>query len=110
MVEGGSTAKTWHTAVLLETDSTGDAYSPQVVMDATGNALAVWFQYDGARYNVWANRYTAGVGWGTAGLIETDDAGSAYGPQIAMNANGDAVAVWYQSDGTRFDIWANRFN
>jgi hypothetical protein len=51
----------------------------------------------------------AGVGWGTAALIETDNAGGAVAPQIAVDPTGNAIAVWYQFDGTRFNIWANRF-
>ncbi len=47
--------------------------------------------------------------WGTAVLIETDNAGSAYSPQIAVDAGGNAWAVWEQSDGTRYSIWANRY-
>src|SRR5438477_9692195 len=78
-------------------------------MDSYGNAVTVWMQYDGVRYNIWANRYTAGSGWGTATLIETDDAGSAFDPQVAINANGDAVAVWQQYDGVRYNAWANRY-
>lgn len=58
---------------------------------------------------IWANRYTAGTGWGTAALIETDNAGNAYSPQIACDTAGNALAVWDQSDGTRLNIWANRF-
>jgi len=95
-------------ATLIETDNAGGANSPQIAMDATGNAIAVWNQFDGARYNVWANRYTTGSGWGAATLIETDNAGSVSSPQIAMDANGNAVAVWYQFDGTRYNVWANR--
>ncbi len=47
--------------------------------------------------------------WGTAALIETDNAGPAYDPQIAFDANGNALAVWEQFDGTRSNIVANRF-
>jgi hypothetical protein len=47
--------------------------------------------------------------WGTAALIEADNAGGAYGPQIALDANGNALAVWSQNDGTRSNIWSNRF-
>ncbi len=46
--------------------------------------------------------------FGTAALIETD-AGNASNPQIAFDANGNALAVWEQSDGTRSNIWANRY-
>jgi uncharacterized protein YbdZ (MbtH family) len=99
----------WGTAALIETDNAGDAGSPQVAFDVSGNALAVWGQSDGTRLNIWTNRYTAGSGWGTAALIETDNAGDANEPQIAVDANGRALAVWYQSDGTRSNIWSNRF-
>jgi len=43
------------------------------------------------------------------GLFETDDAGGAFSPQIAIDTNGNAIAVWYQSDGARNNIWANRW-
>ncbi|WP_196812960.1 Ig-like domain-containing protein [Cupriavidus sp. WS] len=99
----------WGTAQLVETDNAGDAGYPQVVMDAAGNALTVWYQYDGFRYNIWSNRYTAGAGWGTAQLIETDNAGSAAYPQIAMDTNGNALAVWQQSDGLHTNVVANRY-
>jgi hypothetical protein len=28
---------------------------------------------------------------------------------VAMDDNGNAIAVWSQSDGTRNNIWANRY-
>ncbi|MBI5739468.1 MAG: hypothetical protein HZA16_02005 [Nitrospirae bacterium] len=98
----------WGAAVLIETDNAGDALGPQVAMDAQGNAMAVWYQHDGTRFNIWAVRYTAGSGWGAAGLIETEDAGSASGAQVAMDAQGNATAVWHQHDGVRTNVWANR--
>ena len=99
----------WGTAVLIETDDAGWATQPQVAFDASGNAVAVWQQSDGTRYNIWSNRYTAGIGWGTATLIETDNAGDAINPQVAFDASGNAVVVWQQSDGTRYNIWSNRY-
>lgn len=99
----------WGTAVLIETDDAGAASSPQVAIDPQGNAIAVWQQSDGTRRNIWANRFVPGVGWGTAVLIEADDAGSARWPQIAVDPQGNAIAVWQQWDGTRTNIWANRF-
>lgn len=51
----------------------------------------------------------AAKAWGTAALIETNNAGSAYVPQIAMEGNGNAIAVWEQSDGTRIGIWASSY-
>ena len=99
----------WGTAQLIETDNARHADSPQIAFDSSGNALAVWRQYDGSRDNIWANRFN-GSSWGTAELIEIENAGTANSPQIAFDSSGNALAVWYQSDGTRHNIWANRFN
>ncbi len=99
----------WGTAELIETNSLENAASPQIAMDSTGNAIAVWRQNDGTRNHTWANRYVAGAGWGTAELIETDNAGDVFIPQLAMDPSGNAIAVWSQSDGTRSHLWANRY-
>ena len=99
----------WGTAELIETNDAGDALDPQIAIDNDGNAIAVWNQWNGTRKNIWTNRYASGSGWGTAELIETDDAGDASGPQIAIDTDGNAITVWYQSDGTRDNIWANRY-
>lgn len=99
----------WSTPTLIETDNTGSAFRPEVAIDSNGNAMAVWYQYDGTRYNIWANRYVAGTGWGTASLIETDNAGDAYYPKVAMDGSGNAIAVWHQDNGTSYNVWANRY-
>ncbi len=77
-------------------------------MDIDGNAVAVWTQYDGTGGSIWANRFVPGMGWGRPELIETDDLGHAFDPQVSMDPAGSVVAVWHQDDGTRDDIWANR--
>jgi hypothetical protein len=99
----------WGTAALLENDNSGDADPGLVVMDANGNAMVAWHQFDGTNYNIWARRYVAGTGWDAVTLIATNTAGDTSIPSIAMNASGNAVAVWHQSDGTRTNIWANRY-
>jgi len=99
----------WGTGTLIETNNAGDATNPQVAMDSSGNAIAVWSQSDGTYYNIVANRYTPSGGWGTATLIETNNAGNAGSPQVAMDSSGNAVVLWAQSDGTRYNIWANRY-
>jgi hypothetical protein len=99
----------WGTAELIETDNLGNALAPQVAVEPSGNAVAVWYQWDGTRYNIYSNRYVAGTGWGTAELIETDNAGWAFDPQVAVDVGGNAVAVWGQDDGIRNNIWSNRY-
>lgn len=104
-----ASAGAWGSPELIEFDDThSTGTEPQVAADTSGNAIAVWIQSDGTDNNVWTNRYTASVGWGTPELIE-GTAGNATQPQIAMNAAGNAVVVWQQDDGTHDNIWANRY-
>jgi hypothetical protein len=81
-----------------------------VAMDSDGNAIAVWDRPTVGGDVLWANRYTAGSGWGTAQLIKDDPDTSATGPRLSMGRGGDAVVVWAQGDDTREDIWAVRFS
>lgn len=97
----------WGEAEEIGTD-VGDAWLPQVAVDSYGNAVAVWRQDDGGRYDIWSNRYIAGTGWGTPGKIETDDSGHAGDPQVAVDIYGNAIAVWWQENSVR-DIWSNRY-
>jgi hypothetical protein len=101
----------WAGAVLIETSDISNADYPQVAMDANGNAMAVWEQSDGTRFNIWANRFDAGTGaWGLPQRIGSDTAAEASNAQIALDASGNAVAVWEQRDGTRSNAWVNRFD
>ena len=97
---------------MIETNSASLATLPQIAMDGTGAAIAVWSQNDeypaSLWNNIWANRFD-GSSWGTAELIETDNASDASNPQIAMDGTGAAIAVWYQGGVLLDNIWANQF-
>ena len=95
--------KGWGTSTLIETNP-GTAFDPQIAMDRIGNAIVVWYQGGGDRYNIWANRYQMGNNWGVATLIETNPV-DALRPQIAMNGNWNTIVVWVQDDG----IWTNHY-
>jgi hypothetical protein len=100
----------WRTAQLLETDNVNDGGWAQVAFNAAGNGMAVWSQYDGTYYNIWASHYATATGWEAAELVETST-GSAELPQVVMDANGNATAVWQQIDVSvaRKNIVANRY-
>jgi hypothetical protein len=99
----------WGTAHLVEEDETHSALYPTVAMDGSGNAMAVWHQYGTPQSDIWANRYVAGVGWGTPELIEHMDAGNAQRPVVAFDAAGNAAAVWSQADGVTVNATSNRY-
>jgi hypothetical protein len=102
-------SQAWLDAPLLAPDNEWGAYDYEIGHDAQGNALAVWEQFDGTRYNIWTNRKPAGKGWGVARLMATDKTGAAYSPQIAVDARGNAMAVWQQSDGQYSYVYASRY-
>lgn len=102
----------WGTATAIQTDSVGDSdYRPKIAFDATGNAMVVWYKMvNFGTSSIWANRYVAGSGWGTETLIETDNAGAAANVSIGMDSSGNAVAVWQQADANGFtEIYSNRY-
>lgn len=105
----------WGQPTLIETDDAESARLAHIAMDSQGRAIVVWRQWDGARSNIWANRFVPGEGWDTGLVIETDDGGSGISPRVAMDADGNAVVVWemLRSNGQRFDrldIMSNRFS
>jgi len=99
----------WGTPELVETDDLGDAYNPKLALDPSDNVIAVWRQRDTTRFNVWSNVYVPGDGWGTPEMIETAGGSDSDYPQVAVDASGNAVAVWGKSDGTNHNVWSNRY-
>lgn len=101
----------WETPELLETEPDTIVNGPRIAMNSAGSAIAVWQQWeevDGGRYNAWANNYEPGIGWGTPVLLETES-GMVWGLQVGVDANGDAIVTWTQSDGLYYNLWAVRY-
>ncbi|WP_462320576.1 choice-of-anchor U domain-containing protein [Halochromatium sp.] len=74
------------------------AYNPQVAVDHSGNAIAVWRSSNGTNSIIQSARYDATSGeWSSVSDIST--AGSAFEPQVAVDSSGNAIAVWWQSSG-----------
>ncbi|MCE9579586.1 MAG: Ig-like domain-containing protein [Deltaproteobacteria bacterium] len=99
---------TWSAPVLIEHDDHGNAIYPRLGLDATGAVTAVWTQWDGTRNNIYANRYTVAGGWTAPALVETTDLGNAGDVRLAINANGDAAAIWRQYNGVEDQFWGAR--
>ena len=99
----------WSGATLLE-NGNKDAFFPSIALDSQGNAIAVWEQKDSSGvYSIYANRYTPNSGWSGAILLENGNK-DAFFPNIALDGNGNAIAVWFQKDNSNiYSIYANRF-
>jgi hypothetical protein len=105
--------RSWGTAGAVETNAgVNQAFGPTVTFGPTGDALAVWYQYDGTRYNIWSNSYSPTSSWGASALVHTSSLGDAVEPRIAIDANGDVAAIWRQTiatTGTLTSIYSKRY-
>lgn len=99
----------WSAPLRVDAGATGSADAPRLTVDTQGNAVAVWAQSEGARYDLWGARYTPAGGWGAPVLLEHQDVDSASSPDVAMDGAGNALVVWTHSDGSQYSIWGNRF-
>ena len=106
----------WETATLIESNNSAMAGEPQVAVDGSGNAIAVWRQSESTslaedtRINIESKRYVVGTGWGNATVISTYVSRFLPPhPQIAIDPSGNAIAVWSQFDGNYREVWSNRY-
>jgi hypothetical protein len=77
--------------------------NPEVAIDPNGNAIAVWRQGDAQfEFNIWSSRYAPGSGWSQRERI-SDSFLDASDPQIAFDANGNALAIWKGGAGIQYN-------
>ena len=99
-------APTWRPATTL-TDPTDDSLDQHVAADAQGNVTAVWRSTDGgATYSVQTASRPSGGTW-SAPLPLSDAAQSAFAPEVVVDPAGNATAVWYRSNGTKYVVQAS---
>jgi hypothetical protein len=81
------------------------AFTPQVAVDADGDAVFIWGRLDGPNVRIQARARAAD---GTLGRVRTLSAAgqSAFTPQVAVDADGDAVFTWVRFDGTNYRVQA----
>lgn len=106
-----ATGASWQGAALLEQSDIDRATTPHLAFDPQGNAIAVWMQGDGSTDRIWARRYTPNGGWGAAQTINSNTNASGYveAPKVALDAAGNAVAIWSQHDGSQRRVRAARY-
>jgi hypothetical protein len=80
-----------------------NATEPQVAADSAGDVVAVWRRSKGANYVIEAVERPTGGAW-SAPLQLSAEGQSAETPQVAVDAAGDAVAVWSRSNGSKYIV------
>jgi hypothetical protein len=96
--------------VLSDSMGTGPAYLASLEMDGAGNAIAVWSNVDGSTPKVYTSRFNArSRTWSPSQPIESSSV-QAYLPRVIVAENGNAIAIWSQTSGTSFSIYASTFD
>jgi hypothetical protein len=95
-----ATAGTWGTPELLEAGD-GLALDVALAMDPSGNVIAIWNQVDVAspEINTWVSHYDASnSSWDAVATNISDAFGESQNVDIAIDADGSAIAVWEETD------------
>ena len=79
----------WRTPQNLASDS----YAPEVAVSPQGTAVAVWVGWDGVNTRIQASARPKGGAWGAPVFIGGANQNTEL-PHVAMDAQGNAVAVW----------------
>jgi hypothetical protein len=88
----------WQTPVDVSAAG-GNAFNATAAIDSAGDAVALWQRYNGTRYVIQAAVRPNSTGvWQTPVTIN-EATSETSAPQLAMNAGGEAVAVWDQLIG-----------
>ena len=97
--------------------TTGAQGAPDVAMDADGDFVVAWADYDardGSAAGVFAQRYdAAGTPQAPEFQVNTFTAGSQFYPSVGMDADGDFVVVWTNAtaqDGSDNGVFAQRYD
>jgi hypothetical protein len=107
----------WSTASPL--GNAGIIHKPSVAIDQRGRALAIWVSADeysclspfltGAKLQF--SRYLPGQGWSSSStLVTLDEDSSDAEPELAMDSQGRAIALWTQLDGNVFRLVAAHYD
>ena len=100
----------WWNATLVErVDHSLKAASPQVGLDAKGNALVVWHREseDLVSSQVWGNRYDADKkAWDQARRVSS---GTGMLTELVVHPSGDATGLWTRIDGLSISLATSHY-
>jgi hypothetical protein len=97
----------WETAKLIDAGGSGSV-TPQLAIGQNGDVLAIWERMDAILpdSHIWYAALPAGGTWGPSDRVSAADAGASEKtevPQIAFDAQGDALALWERFDGAHYN-------
>ncbi len=90
----------------------GDGNNPVITANDRGEVVAAWIRDEGSTVRLLTTRYVPGTGsWSSETEVTSGTTLASWGSlALAMNETGDAVLVWEQGTGFRWDIWSAYYN
>ena len=73
---------------------TNGGQSPHFAMNDAGDAVAVWYGHNGENFVTWAAVRPAGGDWSAPEDLSVTGEEDWFGPEVAIDADGNAIAVW----------------
>lgn len=97
--------------VALCTNTAGQ-YSPELVTDGAGGAIAAWYDSRNGADDIYAQKVnSAGVVlWAGDGVDVSNNASSQNNPQVAPDGAGGAMMVWYDLRNGPTELYGQRIN
>jgi hypothetical protein len=110
------TTLSWTTTEVVSTESTGDSWTPSLVVDSEGNKHFAWEDYmdydsSGTDYDIFYKRWNSSTSsWITTEVISTESTLNSRIPWLGLGTNGYVHIVWfdyteYGGSGTDADIF-----
>jgi hypothetical protein len=99
----------WGTWARVDASGNLTANRADVALSANGSAMAVWRESNpgDSNYSLKAARYTPATGWQAPQSIETGfDNVIDSPPRVAIDAGGNAIAVWHQGNSLYFNVFS----
>ncbi len=86
----------WSTPVAI---SSTVSDQPDIAVDLAGNATAVWQGFDGSSYVIQSSSLPVSGSWSSPTTLSSSSE-DAQGPEVAVDASGNAVTIWSRYDGS----------
>lgn len=97
----------WEAGSIIENSSQNlQEYSLGVGLN--GEVRVAWTQQvTNSTMGVYTSRYGSGTGWSAPTTLAITTDGSAYYPKVAGDADGNALVIWGQLDGSTFNAYSS---
>lgn len=104
-----SAGEGWGTAQEIESNVLGTT-NPQLAVTPKGDALVVWNHYMDTKYRNRASRYVLQRNsWSQPENIDADDSDNTGSPRVAIDVDGNALALWLRDENSNNEVRAVRY-